>query len=94
MTRKADAEAVIIRESAQTRVETAENNSQALILECVSESKYATAQEGVRRHNEKIELAATMSKLGTHGKFVVSSNDGPNNMLDFYGDAIDQIHKR
>ena len=60
----------------------------------MSESKYAAAQEGVRRHDEKIELADTMSKLGSHGKFVVTSNDGPSNMLDFYGDAIDQIHKR
>jgi len=43
----------------------------------------------VRRHDEKMDLAGTMSKLGSHGKFVVTSNDGPNNMLDFYGDAID-----
>jgi len=72
----ADIQAKIILESAEARYNVAKNKSQALIKEATAEEKAAASMEGLRRHTEKMKLAASLEELARNGKMVVSGKNG------------------
>lgn len=86
--------AEMIRDNATTRLAAARDKSTALIIENQAESKYSSAQEGARRHDEKIALAKSMARLAGKGKFVVSDQSQSTGILDFYHNTMDVIQKR
>ena len=61
---EADNEAAIIRDNAQTRLDTARARCAALIKEADAETRNANNMEGIRRHAEKIGAAEALLITG------------------------------
>ena len=90
---EADTQAKIIMECAETRYNVAKNKSQALIKEATAEEKSSAAMEGIRRHTEKMKLAASLQELAKRGKMVISGKNGQQ-VMDFFNSTIVQVGNR
>lgn len=93
VTIEADNAAQIIREDAQARLDVAKAKSQAWIREAQAEERAAAAMEGMRRHEEKMQLAEAMKDMSKKGNFVLAGKSGQS-VLDFYVQTFDTVAKR